>query len=60
LMIWVTEFEVQSEFEVPTIFGGQNICLWMDHRTWWGGQMEGTAKKENRVLTIDACGQALS
>ena len=31
----------------------------MDHHTWWGGQTEGTTKKENRVLTIDACGQAL-
>ena len=57
-MIGVTDFEVRSEFEVRTIFGGQK--LWTDHHTWWGGQTEGTTKKENRVLTIDACGQALN
>ena len=28
--------------------------LWTDHHTWWGGQTEGTTKKENRVLTIYA------
>ena len=56
LMIGVTDFEVRSEFEVRTIFGGQK--LWMDHHTWWGGQTEGTTKKENRVLT--SCGQALT
>ena len=27
--------------------------------TWWGGQTKGTKKKQNRVLTIDASGQAL-
>ena len=33
-----------------TIIGGQKICLWMDHHTWWGGQMKGTIKKESANL----------
>ena len=41
---------------VGTFLGSLKICLWTDHHTWWGGQMKGTTKKENRVLTIDACG----
>jgi len=41
------------------IIRSQKTCLWTEHHTWRGGQMKGTKKKQNRVLTIHACGQAL-
>ena len=37
----------------------KKTCLWTEHHTWWGGQTKGTTKKQNRVITINACGQAL-
>ena len=49
--MWANHF---SFFVTGTITGGQQICLWTEHHTWWGGQTP------LRVLTIDACGQALT
>ena len=41
-------------------FWRPKICLWTDHHTWWGGQTPEYELCFVRVLTIDACGQALS
>ena len=41
-------------------FWRPKICLWTDHHTWWGGQIPEYELCFVRVLTIDACGQALT